>query len=235
MNQEKIGKFIKKIREENHQTQKEFADKYNVSFQAVSKWENGKNIPDISLLKQICNDNNVSLDELLDNEISSKDNSKKNNKKKFFILIFIIILIIIFATIFKLCYKEDNNFEFKKISSSCSNFNITGSAAYNKDKTSIYISNIEFCGNDENTKYKKIEYVLYENHDNINTKISSGKEKADLTLVEYLKDLRINVDNYSQSCKTYTNSELYIEINAYDENDKITTYKIPLLLEENCE
>lgn len=41
MNQEKFGKSIKKIRLENNLTQKQFADQYNVTYQAVSKWENG--------------------------------------------------------------------------------------------------------------------------------------------------------------------------------------------------
>jgi transcriptional regulator with XRE-family HTH domain len=234
MNQEKIGQIIKKIREENHQTQKEFAEKYNVSFQAVSKWENGKNIPDISLLKQICKDNNMSLDEMLDNEMKQESSIKKKPKMKLFFLLFIALLGVVILYLL-LRPKEDNNFEFKKISTSCSTFHITGSAAYNKDKTSLYISNIEFCGDDENVQYSKIEYTLYENHDDTNVKISSGKTKNNVTLVEYLKDLRINVDNYFQTCKTYSNEELYIEINAYDENDKITTYKIPLLLEDNCE
>lgn len=54
MNQEKIGSLIKKIRKENNLTQQDFAKKYGVTYQAVSKWENGKNIPDIALLKEIC-------------------------------------------------------------------------------------------------------------------------------------------------------------------------------------
>lgn len=41
MYQEKIGNFIKEIRTKNNLTQKQFADKYNVTYQAVSKWENG--------------------------------------------------------------------------------------------------------------------------------------------------------------------------------------------------
>ena len=53
MNQEKIGQFIKKIREENKLTQKELADKLGVTYQAVSKWENGKNVPDISIIKEM--------------------------------------------------------------------------------------------------------------------------------------------------------------------------------------
>ena len=39
MDQEKIGKFIKEIRKKNNLTQAELAEKYNVTYQAVSKWE----------------------------------------------------------------------------------------------------------------------------------------------------------------------------------------------------
>ena len=42
MNPERIGQMIKEIRKKNHLTQKQFADKYGVTYQAVSKWENGK-------------------------------------------------------------------------------------------------------------------------------------------------------------------------------------------------
>ena len=45
MDQEKIGKFIKEIRIKNNLTQKDLAEKYGVTYQAVSKWENGKCLP----------------------------------------------------------------------------------------------------------------------------------------------------------------------------------------------
>ena len=76
MDQEKIGQFIKQIREENHLTQKEFADQLNVTFQAVSKWERGKNIPDIAVLKEISERFHVNVDELLE----GKRNLQKKNK-----------------------------------------------------------------------------------------------------------------------------------------------------------
>ena len=66
MDQEKFGKLIKEIRKTNNLTQKQLADKYNVTYQAVSKWENGVNMPDISLIRQISKDFNISLDELFD-------------------------------------------------------------------------------------------------------------------------------------------------------------------------
>lgn len=68
MNQDKIGNFIKSIRLDNNLTQKEFADKLGVTYQAVSKWENGKNIPDIAVLKQICDEYNIDINEILNGE-----------------------------------------------------------------------------------------------------------------------------------------------------------------------
>ena len=59
MDQEKFGKFIKEIRKNNNLTQKQLADKYGVTYQAVSKWENGKNMPDIMLIKQMSKDFNI--------------------------------------------------------------------------------------------------------------------------------------------------------------------------------
>lgn len=228
MDNKKIGEFIKNIRKNNNLTQKEFADRYNVTFQAVSKWENGKNIPDISLLKEICKDYDISIDELLE----GKESSKMNNY--FIIGLIIFILIIILGIILFLYFGKNNNFEFKTISTTCDNFNITGSAAYNKNKSSIYISNIEFCGDEDNLVYKELDYVLYENYDNTNIEISSGNKRENISLVDYLRELKINVDNYSQTCKKFNNSNLYLEINAIDEDDKITTYKIPISLDDNC-
>ena len=80
MNVDKIGKLIKKIRKDNHLTQKDLAVKYNITYQAVSKWENGKNIPDISLLKQICDDFNIDINSLLTGDYTTNEN-KANLKK----------------------------------------------------------------------------------------------------------------------------------------------------------
>ena len=75
MDQERIGQFIKKIRQDNKLTQKELADKLGVTYQAVSKWENGKNVPDIAILKEMSKMFNINIDEILDGEKKSK---KKN-------------------------------------------------------------------------------------------------------------------------------------------------------------
>lgn len=83
MNQEKIGNFIKKIRIENKLTQKELAEKLGVTFQAVSKWENGKNIPDILILQEFSRLFNVDINEILSGEANKTQNNKEiNNKQK---------------------------------------------------------------------------------------------------------------------------------------------------------
>ena len=229
MDQEKIGIFIKEIRKKNNLTQKEFAEKLGVTFQAVSKWENGKNIPDIAILKDISRLFDVNIDDIISGEI--KEN--KNNKKIYYIFggIILILLIIIIISIIN---NNNHDFEFKQISTSCNNFNIAGSMAYNKDKTSLYISKVEFCGNDDNNIYEKITCTLYENHNGQDNKISSCNMDNNIKLKEYLQDVRISVDDYKLSCKNMLESELYLEINASLVNNKDVVYKIPITLQDNC-
>lgn len=230
MNQEKVGKFIKEIRIKNNLTQKEFAEKLGVTFQAVSKWENGKNIPDIALLKEISKIFNVNIDEILEGE----QKKKKSNKLYFIIGGIILAIITIIIVIVVTFNNNDHDFEFKQISTSCDNFNITGSMAYNKDKTSIYISSVEFCGNDDREIYESIECKLYENHEGDEKEISSCRKENNITLEEYLKELKISVDNYEVTCDNFSNSELYLEINAVLENNKNIIYNIPITLHDNC-
>lgn len=68
MNQEKIGKFIAKIRKEKKMTQQELADKLNVTDRAVGNWENGRRIPDVVFYKPLCEILGISLNELLSGE-----------------------------------------------------------------------------------------------------------------------------------------------------------------------
>ena len=68
MNQEKIGKFILKLRMDNNLSQAKFADKIGVTYQAVSKWENGRGIPDIEMLKKISEVFDVDIDEIINGE-----------------------------------------------------------------------------------------------------------------------------------------------------------------------
>lgn len=228
MNQEKIGKLIKKIRIKNKLSQKEFADKYGVTPQAVSKWETGKNIPDIAILKEICNDNNLKIDEFL---------SAKSMKRKNVMIIIIILLCFIVIGIGVITVKHNNDtFKLKTITSACKEFGLYGSIAYNKSKSSIYIDNVTYCGERKLPKYKKISCTLFEKEDdtiNVINSYESEDEKA-LTIDNFLKDFSFKVDDYEHSCKNYKKDSFYLEIKAITLDDKVELHEIPLVLEDDC-
>lgn len=225
MNQEKIGQVIKEIRTKNNLSQQAFAEKFGVTYQAVSKWENGKNIPDIATLKEICKEYNLKLEDLLDAKISSK---QKNNLLKWFLLVIILLIIVlIIVLIFK-----NNDFEFKTLSTSCNDFTVNGSIAYNDTKSSIYISHITYCGKMDSNKYKKIQCVLYESNDKVKTEIGryNYEEESGITLEEFLKEVNFNVE----TCKLYSEDGLHLEIDATTVEDEDIFHKVPLKLVDNC-
>ena len=65
MEQEKIGKFILQLRKEKNMTQKELAEKLGVTDRAISKWENGRGMSELSLMKALCDELDISVNELL--------------------------------------------------------------------------------------------------------------------------------------------------------------------------
>ena len=128
MNQEKIGKFIKESRKKVGLTQEELAEKLGVTNRSVSKWENAKCMPDLSLFKSLCQELHISINELLEGENLKKEdvdkvlnnlvdisnNKIKNNKKKITRISTIVILIItlIFGIILLLS-RNENDFRIK--------------------------------------------------------------------------------------------------------------------------
>lgn len=233
MNPEKISKLIKNIRKKNNLSQQKFADRYGVTYQAVSKWEREVNIPDIAILKQICDDYNVDLNSLLD----TKDEKVKKNYYKKVIPLIVILFLLLFIIYLIFIRRSDDNFNFKTLSPACDNFNLYGSIAYNDSKSSIHISNITYCGGDDENEYKKISCVLYETDGKTKTIVSehSYQNEGLITLERYLSDLNFVVDSYEKTCKIYKDNSLYLEIEAMNKEDKIITYRIPLKLEDKCE
>ena len=73
MNQEKIGKFILECRKEKNLTQTELAEKLGVTDKSISNWENGRNMPDLSLFRPLCEILDISINDLISGEKISKD------------------------------------------------------------------------------------------------------------------------------------------------------------------
>lgn len=73
MDQIKIGTFLKLLRKEKNLTQEQLAEQLGVSNRTVSRWENGNNMPDISLLSEIAEFYDVSIPELIYGERKSEN------------------------------------------------------------------------------------------------------------------------------------------------------------------
>lgn len=228
MNSNNIGKFISELRKKNNMTQRDLANKLMVTSQAVSKWENGRGIPDIEMLKKLSEIFKVNIDDILEGEAL-----KKESKNKHHIYIYLLLFLMVIATfLIVLKYQNNNDFNFKTLASDNNSFSINGVIAFNNKKKSIYISDVFYDGNDE-AEYKNIECILYESVDNIEKKISTwgnlDYQTEELNyLSELLKEVEFNIDNYDCSCGSTSCDNLHLIINALNKDNKVITYNIPL-------
>lgn len=136
MNQEKIGKFIASKRKEHNLTQEQMAEKLNISKNAVSKWERGLNLPDVSIMQELCKILDITLNELFigekiidekykevadNNLLNALENSsftlkekiefyKKKWEKEHFFELIIEMLVIVFFIIYG--FIKDNGFQY---------------------------------------------------------------------------------------------------------------------------
>ena len=82
---ETFGQRFARLRKSKAYTQEQIADKVNISYQAVSKWENDISSPDISILGELANILGVTTDELLGrvdpNEVKLVDKTKRKDLK----------------------------------------------------------------------------------------------------------------------------------------------------------
>ena len=120
MNQEKIGKFISECRKSKNLTQESLAEMLGVSNRTVSKWENGKCMPDYSILPILCENLDITINELLSGErlevdkqyqkkleeniILNMDVLKKKMWKTIKVIFFCIICFIVFCFTFALVF-----------------------------------------------------------------------------------------------------------------------------------
>lgn len=72
MDQKKIGSLLKELRKEKRLTQEQLAEHFNVSTRSVSRWENGINMPELSLLIELADFYNVDIREIIDGERKSE-------------------------------------------------------------------------------------------------------------------------------------------------------------------
>lgn len=142
-----LGKKIAELRKKNNLSQEELAEKVGVARQTISKWEIGDTTPDINQVKIISKIFNISIDELVDNDINNVIVEKISNTEKLagitikilkvfgIMLIVFITLILLFVIIFMVDMPR-NDYDIvgrTKISCNLDNEEYVYEAEYNKN------------------------------------------------------------------------------------------------------
>lgn len=81
MDQIKIGKFIAECRKNKNMTQAQLAEKVGVTDRAVSKWENGRSMPDSSIMLELCGELGITVNDLLCGEKIIMENNQQKNEQ----------------------------------------------------------------------------------------------------------------------------------------------------------
>lgn len=142
-----LGKKIAELRKKNNLSQEELAEKVGVARQTISKWEIGDTTPDINQVKIISKIFNISIDELVDNDINNVIVEKVSNTEKLagitikilkvfgIMLIVFITLILLFVIIFMVDMPR-NDYDIvgtTKVSCNLDNEKYVYEAEYNKN------------------------------------------------------------------------------------------------------
>ena len=123
MNQEEIGKFISIKRKEKKLTQKELADKLNISEKTISKWETGNGLPEISNMQSLCEILDITITELLNGTESKKEDKvieyikykdKHNKRVLLFSIITLLLIIIVLISSQLITYKNFYKTNYKQ-------------------------------------------------------------------------------------------------------------------------
>ena len=175
MDNKKIGLFIAERRKSLGMNQKELADKLSVTDKAISKWETGRGMPDISLLQPLAEELQVSLSELLNGELITEENISKESDKIILttlkksatrkriialLIVFSIILTAVFGviTVNSIVKKNKNVFDNvpSAIKTTSANVEFNAKVIVPDIKGDIYKYNSTTIALDNAEKYKKL-------------------------------------------------------------------------------
>ena len=94
MDKYKFGEFIYQKRKQQGLTQEELGRKLGVTNKAVSKWEVGETVPEVTMLEPLASALNVSVDELLTQKEKNKEEKKTIKLNKLFLILTIVLLVL---------------------------------------------------------------------------------------------------------------------------------------------
>ena len=201
MNNKKIGEFISFLRKEKGLTQIELAEKLFVTDKAVSKWERGLSLPDITVLEKLASELDVKVEEILHGERENKKQKEerpviKREQKRQLILIALLILGTVVLIAFFIIF----------------------------DYIKYHPSTIKIGDND----YKMSNYLLEEKGleelQNIVEKSEKATDDYNVSYMEIEVSKRGKLENFTLTVNYFDNNREYVGRGSYTYDDKNLIY-----------
>ena len=242
MDLNKVGTFIANLRKEKNLTQAELGELLGVNDKTVSRWETGKNAPDISMLNDLSEKLDISVKELLNGErnlekdinIEALKYYNNRGKKRILISSIISILVILLISILFFSINKYNQYKLFKVYSDNNSLSLDGIVVLNPHRNIIVLKNIVYYDYNEGTIDEissKSYCVRLLSNDKVIKEQGYSFEK-EMSLRSFLDTYTMYVD---ESLKNSEDSikldNLILEI-EYQKYDKIQTVSFNLSLIE---
>lgn len=218
----KIGKYIYELRKKKGYTQKALGEIIDISDKTISKWEQGAIAPDITVLAQLAEALDTTVDDIIN--CGYIENKERINKRNNLRLIKLLIIIIVFLSVtVEFTIRSQNYFRtnYRAIRVQ-EDFKITGFIVTNNYKSTLVINNIYFNNQKDNQKITNVRIAILNNDEIIFKNV-------------YILDEYLNINEFFQkffvsiNVKEKSDVEFYkIHINYQDESKEIYEYEYNL-------
>lgn len=245
MNQEKVGKLIAKMRKQKDLTQRQLGEMVGVGFRAVSKWERGQTMPDISIINELSEVLGITSDELLKGELISKEDklelsttdidsnlNKKSNKRKILLLLIPILLIVFIVVILIIKNNNQKVEEYTIKSLEPNEYLVEGAIKVEGSDLIIKLDKIEF----QDYNFLKIVIKDYQYSVSLDEKFVLGvgttneyKNLEDnISIDEFFNNFVINYKDSDGMIKYFQGSYININFSFLDINNNIIKKNLKL-------
>lgn len=251
MDQQKIGTFIASLRKESGMTQAELGDKVGVTDRAVSRWENGHNLPDIMVMEKISEVFGITLielmngqktevikecnlDKLAENAITYHKSMMRAYFKRLIIGLSIVIGVLVIILLTAFCINNFNRCKVYRIESTKSDFFVKGKVTQTNKSTTLVLTNFDYNGTKMQQVYAMHYSLLVDGNSIYHGGIDLDEFKIDkntkiLNIDDYFKTLTIYIDEFKND-EIFDSKDICIEFKYLSVGGEEYYYDVPLKL-----
>lgn len=244
MDNNKIGKLIAELRKKKGLTQQDLGDMVGVGFKAVSKWECGTTLPDITIINEVSKILGITTDELLAGELNKPEevleekieepNNDKKKKPKLIITISILTILLVFITSLFIYQNSNKTYTYKLVSKEPELYHIEGKLYMIDEKISIMTNELRIKDEKlENKIIQNYEYSIIVNKEAIIGYGYIGFSELleePISISEFTKEFTINHDvKTNLKNEDITKNDIILKIKFLTTDNKIIDKELYIL------